>query len=167
MSIKFLTVPTKTLSQSISSSASTFKVSNIKSWAKNNLGNNIDLTAADFGTQAYCVFRNDTGTIIEIMEFDPATIASSSITILKRGLSFDGDLTTETTNYKLEWPAGTFVQFGTDAPQLFSFVPQISSGIIAPASTPSKIGNVYIDTVLTKVYMSTGTSSSADWKLLN
>lgn len=46
-------------------------------------------------------------------------------------------------------------------------VPSISSGIVAPASTPAKVGNVYIDTVLSKVYISTGTSSSADWKILN
>ena len=46
-------------------------------------------------------------------------------------------------------------------------VPSISTGIVAPATTPAKVGNVYIDTVLSKVYISTGTSSSADWKLMN
>lgn len=118
--IKPLTVPTKFLSQSISSSASSFKVNNIKGWALNTLGANINLTAADFGARAYCVFRNDTGSIIEVMEIDPATIASASITILKRGLGFSGDQGTQTTAYKLDWPAGSIVQFGTDVPQLLA-----------------------------------------------
>lgn len=164
---KFLTIPTKFLTQSISSGASAFKVNNIKSWALNSLGINIDLTAADFGTRAWCVFRNDTGSIIEIMEFDPATIASASITILKRGLGFSGDPTTETTAYKLDWPAGTIIQFGTDVPQLLSTVPTITTGAVAPASTPAKIGDIYVDTVALKVYIATGIASSADYKILN
>lgn len=164
---KFLSIPTKFLTQSISSSASSFKVNNIKSWALNSLGINIDLTAADFGTRAWCVFRNDTGSIIEIMEFDPATIASASITILKRGLGFSGDPTTETTNYKLDWPAGTIIQFGTDVPQLLATTPTITTGIVAPAVTPTKIGDIFVDTVALKVYIATGIASSADWKILN
>jgi len=167
MSIKPLSVPQKSLSQSITSSSMTFKVNNIKGWGLNSLGVNIALTASDFGTQAFCVFRNDTGTIIEIMEFDPATIANASITILKRGLNFDGDPTTETASYKLDWPAGTTVHFGTDIPQLFNSYSQISSGIVAPISTPSKIGHIYVDTVAKKLYFATGTSSSADWTIAN
>ena len=138
MSIKPLSVPTKYLSQAITSASSTFKVNNIKSWAKNALGQNIDLVAGDFGTQAFCCFRNDTGSIIEIMEFDPATIASTSITILKRGLKFDGDPTTETTAYKLDWPAGSVIQFGTDIPQLiWSLSSNIKNNTTASSATPS------------------------------
>lgn len=164
---KPLSVPTKTLTQSISSSASSFKVNNIKSWALNSLGQNINLTSADFGTRAFCVFRNDIGSIIEIIEFDPTTIASTSVTILKRGLGFSGNPDTETTNYKLDWPAGTIIQFGTDVPQLLFSFPTITTGIVAPATTPVKIGDMYIDTVANKVYIATGTSSSADYKILN
>lgn len=43
----------------------------------------------------------------------------------------------------------------------------VTTGAVAPSSTPSFIGQIYIDTVLGKVYMSTGTSSSTDWKILN
>lgn len=164
---KFLSIPQKTLTQSISAASTSFKVSNIKSWAKNSLGVNINLTSADFGTRAFCVFRNDTGTIIEIMEFDPTTIASASITILKRGLGFSGDPDTETTNYKLDWPAGSVIQFGTDVPQLLYSLPTITKEVVAPATTPAKIGDIYVDTALGKIYISAGTSSSADWKLLN
>lgn len=162
-----LSVPQKSLTQSISSSAMAFKVNNIKGWGLDSLGRNIALTASDFGDRAFCVFRNDQGTIIEIMEIDKSTIASSSITILKRGLNFNGDPDTETTNYKLDWPTGSTISFGTDAPQLFYALPNITSGIVVPASTPSKIGNIYINTALAKVYISTGTSSSADWTILN
>jgi len=45
--------------------------------------------------------------------------------------------------------------------------PTISTGIAAPTSIPNKIGNMYIDTVLSKVYVSTGIVSSSDWKILN
>lgn len=40
-------------------------------------------------------------------------------------------------------------------------------GIVAPASTPTAIGNFYLDTVSKKLYVSTGTASSADWNILN
>lgn len=123
MSILPTTVPPKKLSQSITAASTSFKVNNIKHWARNTLGVAINLTAADFGTRAFCVFRNDTGTKIEIMEFDPATIASASITILKRGLGFGGDTSTETTAYKLDWSANeTTINFGTDVPQLLAMM---------------------------------------------
>lgn len=168
MNIKPISVPPKKLSQSITSASTSFKVNNIKSWARNSLGVNINLTAADFGIRAFCVFRNDIGTKIEIMEFDPATIASTSITILKRGMSFDGNLSTETTAYKLDWSANeTTINFGTDVPQLLKSFSAVDSGAVAPATTPLKVGDIYVDTVLGKVYISAGTSSSSDWKILN
>jgi len=46
-------------------------------------------------------------------------------------------------------------------------VATITSGTSAPTSTPTALGQIYIDTNDTKVYISTGTSSSADWKLVN
>jgi hypothetical protein len=139
MSIEFLSVPQKYLSKAITSAASSFKVNNITSWGLNALGQNIDLTPSDFGTVAYCAFRNDTGSRIEIMEIDPSTIADASITINKRGLDFNGDLTTETSTYKLDWPAGTIVQFGTDLPQLFVYLKEyIDNAIISGAADASE-----------------------------
>lgn len=41
--------------------------------------------------------------------------------------------------------------------------PVISSGSGAPSSTPSKVGDIYVDTSNYKTYISKGTSSSADW----
>lgn len=170
MSFKPLTVPTKVLLVSMNSAATSFRLNNIKGW------DNVNLVAGDFGTQAYCVFRNASRTRVEIMEFDPATIANTSITILRRGLDFDGHLTTEISGNKLSWTKGdTYVDLGTDAPQVYQWLkeyfettaPIISSGSGAPASTPTKIGNVYVDTTGTKVYISTGTTNSSDWKILN
>lgn len=44
---------------------------------------------------------------------------------------------------------------------------RVFMGIVAPATTPSKIGDIYVNTVLAKVYIATGLSSSSDWSVLN
>lgn len=43
-------------------------------------------------------------------------------------------------------------------------LPNVSSGAGAPASTPSKVGDIYVDTTAKRRYTACGTSSSADWK---
>lgn len=43
----------------------------------------------------------------------------------------------------------------------------VTSGSAAPNTTPSAVGLMYVDTVNKKVYVSTGTSSSSDWTILN
>ena len=45
--------------------------------------------------------------------------------------------------------------------------PTISSGTSAPTTTPKKIGDIFVKTDTGKVYISAGTSSSSDWKILN
>lgn len=45
--------------------------------------------------------------------------------------------------------------------------PTILTGTAAPATTPVKIGDMYIDTTNVKVYVATGTSASTDWTVLN
>lgn len=113
--VKFLSVPSKRLAASLSAAATSFQLNNIEGWDGSNL------TSSDFGTVAYAVFRNDTNTLMEIIEFDPSTIASASITILRRGLKFDGDLTTEVSGNKLAWVKNeTLVELGTDVPQLLN-----------------------------------------------
>jgi hypothetical protein len=134
MSVLFTSVPAKRLSQNISASATSFKLNNILGW------NGSALTAADFGTQAYAIFRDTTGTLMEIMEIDPATIASASITILRRGLKFSGDLTTEVSANKLTWVKGTtIVELGSCSPQdlqyLKEYVDSVSIAGVADAST--------------------------------
>jgi hypothetical protein len=40
-------------------------------------------------------------------------------------------------------------------------------GTAAPATTPTAVGNFFLDTTNKKLYVSTGTASSADWNILN
>jgi len=114
MTVKFISVPTKRLAETISGSEYAFELNNIQGWDGSNL------EAADFGTKHYIAFRNAAGTKLELMEIDPSTIASAQITILKRGLGFDGDQVTEVpANIQDVWVKGdTLVELGTHASQL-------------------------------------------------
>lgn len=116
MSVFPITFPPKKLSQSILSTDASFIISNILSWDGVN-----NLAPADLGTVAYAIFTNDTRTRLEIMQIDPATIASTSITILSRGLDYSGGATSAAAR-KFDWTANeTTVQLGTDFPQLFQY----------------------------------------------
>ncbi len=158
-SIKPTTVPSKRLAASITAASSSLQLNNILGWDGN------ALTASDFGTKLYAVLRNDANTLMEIIELDPATIASASITVLRRGLKFDGDLTTEVTANKLSWVKNeTIVELGTDVPQLlkhyvdtleaqsidgvktFSSFPQ-KSGSTTPTQAKELASKEYVDSV--------------------
>ena len=131
MSLNFITVPTKRLSQSITSASTTFKLNNILGW------DSVALTAADFGTQAFAIFRDDSNTLMEIMEIDPATIASTSITILRRGMKFNADvITTEVTANKLDWVKNeTLVEIGSNAPHMYQYLKNyIDNAIVSGAA---------------------------------
>jgi hypothetical protein len=39
----------------------------------------------------------------------------------------------------------------------------VSTGVVAPTSTPSTVGDLFIDTDASAIYIAVGTSSSADW----
>lgn len=131
MSLNFNSIPTKKLAQNLSASGMTMVLNNIEGW------DGVNLTASDFGTVGYGVFRNSTGTVMELFSWDPATIASGSITILKRGLKFTGDLTTEVTANKLLFVKGdTFVDLCSDTPQLFQWLKEYIDGI-AIAGSPN------------------------------
>jgi hypothetical protein len=43
----------------------------------------------------------------------------------------------------------------------------VTSGTSTPATTPTALGQIYIKTDTSKVYISTGTSSSSDWTIVN
>ncbi len=130
-SIKPTTVPTKRLAASINAASTTFTLNNIEGW------DGANLTSADFGTKAYGVFRDTTNTIIEVFEFDPTTIADASITFVRRGLKFTGDLTTEVTGNKLTWIRNvTQVELGSDAPQLLAhYVDDLSTQTVSGIKT--------------------------------
>lgn len=134
-------VPSKRLTATINASSLTIQLNNILGW------DGVALTSSDFGTKLYCTLRNDTNTLLEIMELDPSTIASASITVLRRGLKFTGDLTTEVTANKLTWVKNqTIVELGSDVPQLLKhFLDTLSDqsveGIKTFSSFPVKSGS--------------------------
>lgn len=118
--VKFTTVPSKRLAESITASDTSIKLNNITGW------DGSDLTSSDFGSLLYAVLRNDQNTSMEIIELDPTTIASASITVNKRGLQFDGNLTTQVTANKLTWVKNeTIVELGTNVPQLLNHMVQV------------------------------------------
>ena len=43
----------------------------------------------------------------------------------------------------------------------------IESGAVVPSSTPTRVGDIYVNTALGKAYIATGIASSTDWKILN
>lgn len=144
--IKPISVPAKRLAQTITGSASSFKLDNILGW-----DGVTNLAASDFGTKAYAAFRNSAGTLIEFMEIDPATIASASITILYRGLAYNGDnLTTEVAANKLTWVKGdTIVELGTHMPQLLAhYVDILADQTVGGVKTFSVAPKSSVDAVL-------------------
>lgn len=144
MSLNFNSIPTKTLSESITSAATSFKLNNITGW------DGVDLASGDFGTVGYGIFVNANKTQIELFEFDPSTIASASITINKRGLKFTGDLTTQVSGNKFSWTKGdTYVNLGTDTPQIFQWLKEYIDGVAiagAPDASASTKGIVKMST---------------------
>ena len=119
----FTSVPTKTLVQTITSSSTKLIVNNITGW------NGSALTSSEFGTRLFAVLRNADNTIIEILELDPSTTAAGATTgfdILKAGMKFTGDLTTEVAASKLTWVKNqTFVELGSHVPQLLNHMVQL------------------------------------------
>lgn len=51
--------------------------------------------------------------------------------------------------------------------RLLRGAPFVYTGILAPSTTPEKIGDLFVNTASGKAYISVGTSSSSDWKILN
>ncbi len=113
MSTTPTTVPTKRLAESIKSDATSFKLNNYLGWD----GNTLD--GADFGTVGYGCFRNSAGTLMELFSYDAGMVAGPTINFIKRGLKFNGDLTTEVAANKRAWVKGdTIVELGSNTPQM-------------------------------------------------
>lgn len=45
--------------------------------------------------------------------------------------------------------------------------PSIATGVEEPATTPTKVGDIFVDTDTPTVYIATGTTASTDWTALN
>lgn len=55
----------------------------------------------------------------------------------------------------------------TDLQNELDTKPTVATGTAAPASTPTTVGDIFVDTTNDNIYQATGTASSADWTLLN
>lgn len=136
MTLKYNSLPRKTLAEPLTASSTSFRLNNIENWAGE------DLTASDFGTVAYGVIRDAKGTKVEFFAFDPSTIADADIDFTYRGLSFNGtNLTTEVSANKLEWGKGSIVELGTHGPQIFQWLQELIEGI-AIAGSPNSTTSV-------------------------
>lgn len=47
-----------------------------------------------------------------------------------------------------------------------TLVPLVYTGIVAPASAPTAIGSIYVNTVTRDIYIASGTAAAADWELV-
>lgn len=159
MSLKHLTCPSKTLAASINSSATSFRLNNIKGW------DDVDLTSADFGSQAFAVIRNANNTLLELIEFDPTTIANSSITIVRRGLKFTGDLTTEVAANKRAWTKGdTFVDIGVDTPQMYQWLQEYVDSAIVAGGVPATNSTAGLVKTANPTQVDAGTGDDGTYK---
>lgn len=137
MSVKYRSIPTKTLAQNLSSSGTTLYTNNTLDW------DDTQLSSADFGTQAFALLRNASNTQIELIEIDPTTVTSAAaITISKRGLGYDGTQSANTET-KYNWSAfDTYVELGSDTPQMLQYLKDYIDGIavagVADASATQK-----------------------------
>ena len=135
MSQNPVSVPTKRLNAFLLTTDTTFVVNNILSWAGMQDGTT-NLVAADFGSYGRGCFRSPDNKQIEFFTFDPATIASSAITILARGCSYAGG-TTDGVATKYNWPANsTLVELGANVPALFEdYMDKTSNETVAGVKT--------------------------------
>lgn len=96
-----------------------------------------------------------------VRQIDPLNLPINTLTQSALDLKADDSAVVHNTGNETIAGAKTFSS-GVVAPSISSS-PTISSGIAAPTSTPSKVGDIYVDTSNYKTYISKGTSSSADW----
>lgn len=124
------------------------------------------------------VIVGDTSDVNEVVKTITWTNVKSAITTLVEGLSSYFNVTTGTSDDITEGSTNLFFTTAeqtklsgietsadvTDATNVSAAGASIiTSGAGTPASTPSKVGDIYIDTTNDIVYVATDTASSADW----
>lgn len=127
----------------------------------------IQLTMTSFGTKGYITIDAGNNTQEEQISFTGITLNGNGTSTLT-GISNVAFVTpfAETSGLKKTHAGGAEVVVSNTS-GFYNNFSSISSGTIVPATTPTSLGQVYIKTNTAKVYMSTGTSSSSDWTLLN
>ena len=114
-------------------------------------------------TAGWLVISPSSTTLREIVKYTATGSDGTGdfVTVSERGIGG----TTEQTHV-----IGEYVRMDVTAQtiqEISDTMPTISSGAVAPSSTPSKVGDVYVDTTAKKIYFATGSSSSADWSIVN
>lgn len=137
-----------------------YKTTITKNWTATTGDFNVDI--APIPTSGWLVISPNNPTLREIVYYSAVgtNAFGAFITIANIGDRGLGGTTAQVHTI------GETVRMNVTA-QHWAELPTIFTGIIAPATTPIKIGDIYINTVLGKVYISAGISSSADWKILN
>lgn len=92
------------------------------------------LAPSDFGTVGYGILMNATKTQIELFTYDPTTINAPQITIIARGLDYEGGTTSDPSRI-FEWPrTETIVQLSPDAPQVFEWLKEYIDSVAVSGS---------------------------------
>lgn len=66
------------------------------------------------------------------------------------------------------WRIGAYdFRFSQRRANADQYVPAIYVAVVAPAAAPVQVGDVWVDTVLAKVYIATGVTVAGDWAILN
>lgn len=137
-----------------------YKTTITKNWTATT--GDFNVSVAPTPTSGWLVVSPNNSTLREIVYY--SAVGSNSfgpfITIANIGDRGLGGTTAQTHSI------GESVRMNVTA-QHWNEVPTISFGIVAPASTPVKIGDIYVNTAGAKVYISKGVSSSSDWVVLN
>jgi hypothetical protein len=122
------------------------------------------------GTTIVAKWGNGDGTLTDgsdnpflTAETDPVVGAVTGI-VKSDGAGNISGITDNSSNWDAAYGWGDHSTAGYAAA---STTPVISTGTSAPGTTPSKVGDIYVDTANAKVYVATGTSSSSDWTVLN
>ena len=84
----------------------------------------------------------------------------------KSGAFVGGNLQAGELGVDVSGDALWFSKDGTTVTLIAATGAAVSSGAGAPSSTPSDVGNIYIDLTADRMYMATDTVSSADWDLI-
>lgn len=152
--MKLRTIPTKYLTQRLSSTGTSLYLNNIEDWDGN------DLTSSVVPTLLYAVLRNSSRTQLELIEIDGSTIADTPITITKRALGYEGG-TTADTETAYDWDANdTFCELGSNPPQLLNNMVDIDRDqtITGAKSVPEPTASAHI---ASKAYVDAAALGSA------
>jgi hypothetical protein len=127
-----------------------------------------DLTIIDPGGDDSFVFAAATQTLTnKTIDGDVNTLQDIGTGSLKTKTGIDAAVVTGTAGTSGNLSSWNGDGDLVDAGLAITSTPVISSQAGAPGTTPSKIGDININTTAPAVYISTGTASSADWTIVS